>query len=169
MKLHFKAPWGRLLTWTSALTTVICVGISASGFLVSPPHNLVWTHWIHAGLPLLILAGAAPFLIRGYTITPETLLIHRLFWDTRFPLTGLRAVESLPNAMAKSLRTCGNGGLYSFTGWYRSNAFGSYRAYVTDLNRTVVLHDGKRPIVVSPHDPEAFVEALKAHLPATPP
>jgi hypothetical protein len=33
--------------------------------------------------------------------------------------------------MNKSLRACGNGGGFSFTGWYWSKSLGSYRAFVT--------------------------------------
>jgi hypothetical protein len=63
--------------------------------------------------------------------------------------------------MTKSLRTCGNGGAFSFTGWYWSKSLGFYRAFVTDLNSTVVLRFGKRTVVLSPEDPEDFVSEMK--------
>ncbi len=169
MKLHFKAPWGRPLKGMSIFITLICVSVSVSGFFSAPLRNHDLDSWIHTAIPILILLASAMFVIRGYTITEDALLIHRLLWNTRLPLADIQAAEAQSGAMAKSLRTFGNGGLYSFTGWYRNKALGNYRAFVTDLKRTVVLHCITRRIVISPDDPEDFVEAMKAHLPAMPP
>jgi hypothetical protein len=83
-----------------------------------------------------------------------------LFWTTRLDRNGLKSAEFVPKAMNKSLRTCGNGGGFSFTGWYWSKSLGFHRAFVTDLNRTVVLRFGTRTVVVSPDDPEDFVRDL---------
>ncbi len=57
-------------------------------------------------------------------------------------------------------RLCGNGGLFSFTGLCRNQALGSYRAFVTDETRTVVLRFPNRTAVVSPADPGKFAESL---------
>jgi hypothetical protein len=111
--------------------------------------------------------GAAIFTIRGYTITPEAILVHRLFWATRLPLTHLESVQLQPDAMRGSIRTFGNGGFFSFSGFYRNRALGSFRAFVTDLYRTVVLRYGGRTAVLSPSDPNSFVNAIiSRHPPA---
>ncbi len=67
-----------------------------------------------------------------------------------------------PTAMAGSLRIAGNGGLFSFTGWFWSRRLGRYRAFVTDPARSVVLKFSDRTVVVSPDVPEEFVAALRA-------
>lgn len=54
----------------------------------------------------------------------------------------------------------GNGGLFSFTGWYRNKILGVYRAWVTDLRSTVILRFEKRAVVLSPADPNAFIRDL---------
>jgi hypothetical protein len=59
-----------------------------------------------------------------------------------------------------SVRTCGNGGLYSFTGWYWNQELGRYRAFVTDHAKIVVLRYPESTVVVSPGDPEGFVKAV---------
>ncbi len=46
--------------------------------------------------------------------------------------------------MRGSLRLFGNGGMFSITGLYRNRALGNYRAFVTDLKKTVVLRFMKR-------------------------
>jgi hypothetical protein len=99
-------------------------------------------------------------MIRGYAIADDAILIRRLFWTTRLDRNGLKSAEFVAKVMNKSLRTCGNGGGFSFTGWYWNKSLGFYRAFVTDLNRTVVLRFGTRTVVVSPEDPEDFVEEL---------
>lgn len=164
MKTHFKAPWGRLLRWMSALVTLLILSISLPAVASLHGHPVSQPILVGIVLPLSILGGSALFMVRGYTITSDTLLIHRPLWDTVVPLAQLQSVESLPSLMSKSVRTCGNGGLYSFTGWYWNKPLGHYRAFVTDLKRTVVLRFVTRRIIISPDRPEAFVEAMKTHL-----
>lgn len=163
MKQYFKAPWGTGLKCISLICTLIL------GFvcLTVLPAGTSWAERLIRLLPWIILGSAACFTVRGYTFEGDVLRIHRLLWDTVIPLTWLKQAETLPHAMRGSLRTCGNGGLYSFTGYYWNKRLGHYRAYVTDLERTVVLRFTTRCIVISPDEPEEFVEAVKAAV--TPP
>lgn len=154
----FKAPWCKALWIVSAVATVILLGVMAL-----PVPGAFWVRLF----PLAILAGALPFVVRGYEIREDALLIRRLFWDTRIELAGLKAVRFDPAAMRGSLRTCGNGGLFSITGWYWNKRLGTYCAYATDPARVVVLMFDKRRIVVTPENPEAFVQELSAGLPIT--
>lgn len=156
----YQAPWGRFLVVISSLLVVLSIAnVVGFGMLLpsDEPRALVllaqWT------LPVIVLA-CLPFMIRGYAITEDAILIRRLFWTTRLLRDGLKSAEVVPKAMSKSLRTCGNGGGFSFTGWYWSKSLGVYRAFVTDLNRTVVLRFDKRTVVVSPDEPEDFVNEL---------
>jgi hypothetical protein len=150
----YAAPWSKSLVAMSSLVTIVCLAVSIS--LIRSDRS--WT----AFLPLLIISGGILFTIRGYTVTPDALLVHRLFWTTRLPLSGLHSAQVEPNAMRRSIRTFGNGGLFSFTGWFRNTALGSYRAFVTDPHRAVVLHFPTRTVVVSPSAPEDFVSAIRA-------
>ncbi len=150
--LH-PAPWGRALIVTSCLATVVCaaVPIYTLRFVTFPVvQTAVW-------LPLLVPLLALAFIVRGYTITQDSVLIHRLWWDTVISRESIREVIDQPNAMVSSIRTCGNGGMFSFTGWYWSQALGFYKAYVTDFNRTVIIHKKVGAAVISPADPTAFV------------
>jgi hypothetical protein len=111
-------------------------------------------------LLLAVLVVPLFYMVRGYTITPTELEIARVGWTTRWPLDGLRSAEVARGVMARSLRTFGNGGLFSITGRFRNARLGAYRAYVTDTERTVVLRFPSLTLVVSPDDPEAFSRAL---------
>ena len=113
-----------------------------------------------AALPPAILIPCLLFTVRGYTLRPDALLVRRLLWSTQIPLTGLQSAHEEPHAMRGALRVFGNGGVYSFTGLYWKKGFGSFRAFVTDLNRCVVLRLPQRTIVVSPGEPDRFVKQV---------
>lgn len=146
----YKAHWGTPLIVVSLLVTILFA-------------DLVYKVLLIEGRPLFGLAllafliSCALFTIRGYTVTPDAILIQRLFWATRLPLAGLQSAVFEPRAMRWSIR-CGNGGAFSITGFYWSKRLGLYRAFVTDLRRTVVLRFARRTIVVSPSSPEEFVQ-----------
>ncbi|MEI6175644.1 MAG: PH domain-containing protein [Verrucomicrobiota bacterium] len=156
----YRAPWGKPLIISSGIVTVLVIACVIAAAIMRPfitPDILApFVQW----LPLVIVLGCLPFMIRSYTMTEDAILIRRLFWSTRLSRAGLTSAQALPKAMKGSLRTCGNGGAFSFTGWYWSKSLGAYRAYVTDLNRTVVLSFGKRTVVISPDEPEDFVIQL---------
>lgn len=157
---HYKAPWGTMLIVTSALVTVVCAGASVGIPWVTLAKHGPFLVGALALLPLAVVAGCLPFMVRGYTITPDAILIHRPFWDTKLPRVGLESAQVEPDAMRGSLRTFGNGGGFSFSGFYYSKRLGSYRAFVTDLHRTVVLRYATRRVVLSPETPEDFVRDL---------
>jgi hypothetical protein len=148
---EFTAPWGRLLKGMSGGVVLLTAGMGVAGSSEAP--------WLIL-LPLLLLL-ALPFMIRGYAVDGNELVIKRPGWSYRCPLEGLQSVEIDPQAMKGAIRLCGNGGLFSFTGLYRSKKLGRFRAFVNDLNRMTVLHFENRTLVVSPGDPGAFAEMLR--------
>jgi hypothetical protein len=150
----YTAPWGGSLICISAFATFVCV--AAAIYLAL--RGSVWM----ALFPLAIVFGGVLFTIRGYSVSSDMLLVHRLWWSTRLSLCHLHSAQVEPRAMRWSIRTFGNGGLFSFTGWYYNRLLGAYRAFVTDPNRAVVLELGRRSVVVSPSVPEDFVRDLLA-------
>lgn len=142
----------------SVLLVVLAVA-NVIGVSFLPIHGpaLSLARW---ALPAVVLC-CLPFMVRGYEITDDAIFIKRPLWKTRLDRKSLKSADTVPKAMKGSLRTCGNGGGFSFTGWYWSKSLGSYRAFVTDLDRTVVLRFEKRMVVVSPDAPEEFVNELK--------
>ncbi len=144
----------------STLATLLCLSIALGvPLLPHPKHGHIPGFWIRSIMAALVF-GSALFTIRGYTITADAILVHRLFWSTRLPRAGLKSATFEPGIMCKSIRTCGNGGFFSFTGFYWNKTLKSYRAFVTDHRRTVVLRYERRTVVVSPGEPEEFIRAL---------
>lgn len=151
-----SAPASPLLKGVSLGATVLLTGVTAALLITGhAPRGLCL-------LPVGVIPICALSVVRGYTVASGTLEIHRLLWTTRVSLEDLRDIRVEPDAMRGSLRLFGNGGLFSFTGWFRNRKLGVYRAFVTDTHRTVVLRSSKRTVVVSPADPEAFVRDVQA-------
>jgi len=155
----FRAPWGTLLKITTSLLALTLMGIALVGVFVGPRDNILWVLGMVA-VPLLILVVASLFIIRGYVLTGDSLLIRRLGWTSKIDLSGLTSVEVDPQAMAKSIRTFGNGGLFCFAGAFHNNKLGSYRAFVTDPRRSVILRWANRVAVVTPEHPQQFAAEI---------
>ncbi|MFA5293687.1 MAG: PH domain-containing protein [Phycisphaerae bacterium] len=153
---EFTAPWGTLLKILTAVLTIILIGISYIGFSSGRQGSIVTIF-----VPLAILIISSFFIIRGYILTDNTLLIQRLGWNTKINLSELKSAEIDPTAMAKSLRTFGNGGMFCFAGLFYNKKLGSYRAFATDFKKAVILRFPNRTIVVTPNEPEKFVMKIK--------
>ncbi|HXV15088.1 MAG TPA: PH domain-containing protein [Candidatus Krumholzibacteria bacterium] len=154
----YSAPWGKLLIGLTAFSTLICVGVSVGvGLNVRSIPETEGVVRAAAALPMLVVVIAALFMVRGYVVTADEIVVQRPLWSSRFERARLQSAAIDPDALRGSIRLFGNGGLFSFTGWFRSPQLGRYRAYVTDPSRTVILRFADRIIVVSPSDPAAFV------------
>jgi hypothetical protein len=160
---RFKAPWGKSLRIMTGIGTVICLAASLFFFRTILTSSVHTVYFCLSVLPLLLVAGAALFTVRGYSVSGDSIFIERLFWSTRLPVAGLQSVRFEPDAVRGSIRAFGNGGFFSVTGYYWNKRLGSYRAYVTDPRRIVVLRFSKRAVVLSPDSPEDFVRVLSPY------
>ncbi len=89
--------------------------------------------------------------------------VRRLIWVTRIPLRTLTNAELRHGPFGWAWRTCGNGGLYSFTGWYYQKPLGAFRAMATRASDAVILRfSDRKPIVITPDDPAGSVAAVEA-------
>ncbi len=155
---NYAAPWGKLLVGMTAFSALVCVGVSiAVALSAKSDPSLEGITRAAAVCPRLVLAIAALFMVRGYAVTADEIVIQRPLWSNRFERARLQSASVDPEALRGSIRLFGNGGLFSFTGWFRSPKLGRYRAFVTDPGRTVILRFADRVVVISPSDPDAFV------------
>ena len=161
VRRYFQAPWGTLLKVISIGVTLLLLGVFG-GLAFSGRSRSSLTSILYLAFPLLIIFGSLLFTVRGYILTGDALLIRRLFWNTRIPLETVISVTPDPKAMTGAIRTLGNGGLYGFSGRFRSGKLGSFRAYVTDFKKCVIIETPTRKIVVSPEDPGDFSETVRA-------
>ena len=81
--------------------------------------------------------------------------------DRVFERSELTSAEVDPDAM-RGTYAMPNGGLFSFGGRYcRNFRLGRYDACATDRAQAVVLRFGEHVVVLTPRDPERFVEAVR--------
>ncbi len=168
VSVRFRAAsWSTPLKVVSILSTVVM--FVAFHFLPKTlPNDVVGRTARAIGdfFPLIFIIPALLFIVSGYEIDRQHIRIGRLLWSTELPLTGLTQIWSDPQAMCKSLRVFGNGGLYSITGVYQNKSLGRYRAFVTNSESAVVLVLRSRTIVVSPENPSAFVDYVRNLFPS---
>lgn len=160
---EFRAPWSRTLRVTSALSVGVLLMIVLIGLLAGPRQFLLWRVAMIV-LPLLTLAAALAFVVRGYVLTDISIEVRRLGWSTSLPLAGLVSVTGEVDAWRGAVRLFGNGGLFAFTGWFWSRRLGRFRAFATDPGRAVMLGYADRKVMVTPHDPQHFIVRVRTLL-----
>jgi hypothetical protein len=160
---HFTSSWSKSLIVASTFATLVCLGVTYAMWTLPMDASLEPLRFWLGLLPSAVILVCALFTVRGYSITNDTLLIDRLFWKTRVSLRELRSVKFDPTATHRSIRTFGNGGFFSFTGYFRNKDLGSYRAFMTDRRRAVVLRFPSSVIVISPDQPEDFVNTISQY------
>ena len=162
-KTEFSASWGMPLKAMTGFFVVIfafLVGVDFSR--LGPP--MPWARELLLGIPVLVGIVSAFYMVRGYSLQGTTLGIQRLGWVKTFNLTNLVSAQADPDALRASVRVFGNGGLFSFCGWYRNKKLGMYRAYVTDARHAVVLRFSDKTVVVTPDESERFVNEVTSLL-----
>jgi hypothetical protein len=150
--MWYRAPWGKrvhVLSWLAVVTLGLISG-----------HLFLTSAGVVGLVPLVILALPLAWMVTGYRMSDGVLHVRRLGWTTRIRLDQLESAEVTPNAMRGSWRAFGIGGAYSMSGLFSNAELGRYRAFVTDEARTVVLTFATDTVVVSPHQPEAFVREI---------
>lgn len=168
MRRHFPAArWPGSLKLVTALGTALLLAVGFAAYRDIPTPS-GFTHQFGLGVacvPIAILLGCLCFIVRGYAVEGSDLHVERLFSSTRLPLTGLSKVWLEPQVCKGSIRVFGNGGLFSFTGLFYSKKLGCYRLFATDFSHAVVLVLPRRVVVVTPADPQAFIEHLRRRFP----
>lgn len=168
MTRHFySAPWSTSLKVSSLLGTIVLGGVSYAAYR-SIPTSAGFTHQFGLGvalIPLIVLWLSILFIVRGYTVDSSGLSVKRLLTATRIPLMELRRVWADANVCKGSVRVFGNGGLFSFSGWFYSRRLGRYRLFATDFRNAVVLRFPDRAVVISPETPGALIEHLLQVIP----
>jgi PH (Pleckstrin Homology) domain-containing protein len=163
MTLEFGAPWSRSLKTASVLAGFLFVGMATAGILIMPT-RLAAARFFLVGGPLVALASAFLTMVSGYTLTAAALEVRRPLWSTVFPLADLQSVAGDAKAFSGAFRLFGNGGLFSFTGFFWSRRLGCFRALATDPARAVILKFRRRTLVITPDDTQRFIVRVRTHL-----
>ena len=160
-RVSFSAPWCLSLKIVSLCAVLVLLGVSAALWLSRDGSPSTMAFALLALLPLVGIAVAALFIVRSYSIGSNDLQIHRPLWHNSFALEELQSVEVDSQAMARSIRLFGNGGMLSITGLHRNKKLGNYWSYANDPARAVVLRFSAKKIVIAPENPEEFEAVLE--------
>jgi len=161
------AAWPMTLKAVSLVgATLLCV-VSYAAYLAVPARSGFTQAFgtAVALVPLAVLVASLFLVVRGYAVDTTRLGVRRLVTYTRVPLAGLTRVWLAPGVCKGSVRVFGNGGLFSFSGWFYSKPLGRYRMFATDVRNAVVLQFPDRVIVVSPCAPAEFIGHLQRLVP----
>ena len=166
VRAEFSAPWSRSLRTATAVCMAALLLLVLAGLFTGPRQLPVW-RVVMIGLPVLLLLGTPPFMVRGYQLTDTDIRVLRLGWITVLPLAGLTSITGEPEGLRGSVRLFGIAGLFAICGWFWSRRIGRYRAYATDPGRVVLLRYGDgRNVVLTPGDVQHFIVRARtlAHL-----
>lgn len=158
---EFSAPWSRSVRGVTGASLAVLSLILLAGLFTGPRELPLWRVAM-VGVPLAVLLGALPFMVRGYVLTESHIEVRRLGWSSVLPLAGLIAVTGEPEGLSGSVRLFGSGGLFGISGWFWNRRIGRFRAYATDPGRVVLLRyrDGSK-VVVTPHDVQHFIVRVR--------
>ena len=131
METRFAAPMGhdvKVMSWSS---TFIFGGLALVPFAARFPWRpAVCALW--AILLAVLPAAFSLFRIRGYLVTEGAVVVQMVARSKTILLEGLVSVSVDSQAMARSTRWFGNGGLFAITGRFHNAKLGDYRAYASD-------------------------------------
>jgi hypothetical protein len=163
MGQNFSAPMGKTTIGMTAFASAILFFVGALQLVMGLKRSgAVRAILLTTGSLLLAgLIGSVLLKIRGYELTPSHLVIKYGFSGREIPLADIREVSVQPNALGGSRREAANGGLWSFLGAFYSPQLGQFRAYVSDPVNTVVITLPEQIVVISPDDPNRFIQAVK--------
>lgn len=163
--LWFNSPWSRFIKIISVIVTILIVGAFWFAAPISSEDESVPFQIFLYVLPFILLGGSAIFIIRGYEINGDYLEIVRVIGRKKYLISEFERAEADPEATSLSIRMMGNGGLYSFSGYFRNEKLGRYRAFVSDKANCVVLYRTSGvPIVVSPENPSEFAQQIQQRI-----
>ncbi|HLA54855.1 MAG TPA: PH domain-containing protein [Flavobacterium sp.] len=111
---------------------------------------------------LIIYFGAFIYSPRKYSVTENTIIIHRPIGNVTIPQSEITALEISKRGMPFAMRTFGVGGLFGYFGSFYNFDMGNMSWYITRRDKTILIKTSKdKKILISPDDRDAFVAALQ--------
>lgn len=164
IRQSFSSPWGARVRILTSVVAVIFLGFSMfTAFNPEVSQSQVWgLRFLPALIFLVMNLVMAPYLVLGYEVSAGEISIRRLGWVKRIPLTGISSVTCDPLALRGATKIIGNDGYLAMIGLFKSKKMGFFRAFVTDGSRVVILKWQDKTILISPDEPQTFIQSLEA-------
>jgi hypothetical protein len=155
----FPAPWGIEVKIMTIGGSAICLGLPLYLSHGLPEQASAFSNGLLQA-PAIVWLLCFLYSIRGYSIRPDCLLIHRLVWSTRIPLVGLKSIDTGVAPFQRTIRIFGNPGIFGICGFFYNQRIGRFNAFVTDKRNALVLRFEGRTIALSPGDARRFLTTL---------
>jgi hypothetical protein len=99
------------------------------------------------------------FSTKDYQLTPDEIIVRRLFGNVKIKRSEILSVEIIEKEqMGWIIRTFGVGGLFGYWGKFSSSTLGSMTWYATRKNKIILIKTIKnKRIVITPNEMEQFV------------
>ena len=164
---RFAARWSRSV---GIITIAVTIAVVIVDVVLARAAYATWTDKASHLLPILgallvtgILGVIALFAPWSYAVRTDGIVVNRLGWPVVIAyedIQELRPIDSREIGFA--WRTFGSGGFLGWFGWFHSRPLGGFLAYATNQRDMILVTktDGTR-IVISPHPPDAFLEAAR--------
>lgn len=161
---YYDSVWDfRVWVWTLAAGGLVCFGLWIL-FRASKNAGLA----IGAGSAILVVVVLALALApRGYEIQGTTLKVRLVLATRTYDLTQIkeaRTVSAKEVFPPGTWRVFGVGGLFGYYGYFKNAKLGRFLAFVTDRNSLVLLRFPEKTIVISPRNPQSFLEQVQLAL-----
>ncbi len=162
--MNFKASQD---TKTQVITAIVILALFAAAYLPTWLGSNDATHpFVIMGIPLLnlaIIVTAYYFSIRGYYVDNEELIIGRPFSEVKILRSDIIKVEFMSeDPLKNAMRLIGSSGMFGYYGSFSNPILKKFTMYGTQTQNYVLIMtlSGKK-IIVTPDEPEAFVEAIQ--------
>lgn len=159
----------------STILVLVLLGVVSVGLVVADLWLPQVNGWLIAAGTLVALTGTAVMILIHVYSRPKGFLLSaqgmRIVWPGRSRLLPKAAFAEARSVTAMDLgrlmRRFGARGMLGCFGWFTSEYMGNMDAYVTRSDALVYLRlKNRRPLLLTPREPEAFLEALKTILKA---
>jgi hypothetical protein len=160
ISIEFPAPW------SSTLKNFLMVGagvVVVANWTFTAEDITGIVGLICLAVPLLIVFIAVFCVVGRYEITKDKLIVHRFGWKTEFDLADLKSAKYDQKAMEGATRSLTGEGNWLVVAAenFKSERLGDFKAYVTEPALSVALRFKHGNVVVSPEDPDQFVQTIR--------
>ena len=161
--MEFKTSLDKLAKVVTVVVTILITGIIVLQLIFIQDFGIASSIITITTLLVSYLIG---FMFRpiSYVILDGLLVIHRPLLDIKIEFNEIKNVEILDSQELKgSFRTFGVGGLWGYWGSFANTRIGAMKWYATRMSNAVLITTvSNKKIVLTPDDPELFVEKLKS-------
>lgn len=157
----FKASMDKLAKGVTVVVTLLFLALIIGQFTIINEVGITVSVGI---IGLLVAIYAITFLLHpvNYRVDTNVIIIHRPLNDIRINKDSIKSVQILEEGVLRwSVRTFGVGGLFGYFGSFANSKLGNMTWYATRRNKAVLIQTTDKKIIVTPNEPEKFVQALE--------